>query len=540
MVSSSARWVIACVLVIVSAPSFVRSQTNPAKTSAASISGKVTIKGKGVPGFVVVANENSRVWNRTRYRDTTDETGAYHINLPPGNYQIMPLTLAYVLENQTMNTSVMLSEGESVEDFNFGLVRGGVITGKITDSDGKPLIEEPVSLMPFDANAGNMVFYRNAPQTDDRGVYRAFGLTPGKYRVSVGQGRSAFMGGPRRAFPQIFYPSVPDVSKATVVEIKEGEEASGIDIMVGRALTTFTVRGLIVDEAGKPLPNATYGVMRITENNRESNSGPSSNARGEFKLDNVLPGKYFVYVVNEGTMTNLLGEAVSFEVTDHDVNDVVVKTSKGSTVSGVVVLEGAEEKPGANRFTDLFIHAWVENRESEFMNTSSIGLKPDGSFQIGGLRSGLTQFNIFQMSRTGGKPLTIVRIERDGVVQPRGLSLKDGEVVTALRVVVRYLTGAVRGQVKFEGSDTLPPGRFSVGVNPVDEGRGVSQRFAYNSPEVDSRGRFLLEGLAAGTYEVTVSFFVPGRYDTNQTSRQQVVVTDNTVSEVTITLKPKP
>ena len=533
---------IACILLILSAAICVRSQTTtPPKPAASSVSGKVTIKGKGAPGVVVVANmPESRGWDRSRYRAATDETGAYRINLPAGTYQVMPLALAFVLENEAVNTTVMLNEGETVDNFNFSLVRGGVITGKITDSEGKPLIEETVSLMPIESGPGTMVYARMSHQTDDRGVYRAFGLPAGRYKVSVGQLMNPLMGGPKRAYRQTFYPSVPDVAKATIVEVKEGEEANDIDIMVGRPMTTFKVKGLIVDETGKPMPNATYGVMRITEGGRESFSGTNANARGEFTLSNVLPGKYFVFADHDMQMSDMRGDAVSFEVVDRDINDVVIKTSKGSTVSGVVVVEGMEEKPGANNFTELFIHAFVRNNQSDFMNSSSVSLKPDGSFQLKGLRGGAVQFNITQLGSNGARQFSIVQVERDGVVQPRGLIVKDGEVVTGLRLVVKYLTGVIRGQVKVEGSDSLPAGRINVWVNPVDDGHGTSRRISNNSPQVDSRGRFLVEGLAAGMYEINVALFEPGRYDTTQVYKQQVAVTDNTVSEVVITMPAKP
>src|SRR6185369_1053176 len=111
--------------------------------------------------------------------------------------------------------------------------------------------------------------------------------------------------------------------------------------------------------------------MRITEGGRESFSGTNANARGEFTLSNVLPGKYFVFADHDMQMSDMRGGAVSFEVVDRDINDVVIKTSKGSTVSGVVVVEGMEDKPGANNFTELFIHAFVRNNQSDFMNSSS-------------------------------------------------------------------------------------------------------------------------------------------------------------------------
>ena len=541
MVSSSARKAIACIFLILGVANCVRSQSTPAKTGTASITGKVTIKGKGVSGVVIVANDNSRGWNRTRYRGTTDETGAYRINLPVGTYQVMPLTLAFVLEDQTMNTSVMISESETVENLNFSLVRGGVITGKVTDSDGKPLIEEAVTIMPVDGSPGNMVYLRMVHQTDDRGIYRAFGLVPGRYKVSVGQTGGSLMGGPKREFRQTFYPSVTDVEKATLVEVKEGGEANDINIVVGRPLTTFTIRGLIVDEAGKPVPNVTYGVMRVTDGGRDTTSGSSSNARGEIKLDNVVPGKYSLFIANEGMMPNLRGDVVSFEVVDRDVNDIVIKTSKGAIVSGVVVFEGAEEKPSANKFTNLFINTWGQRREPDFFNNTSTSLRPDGSFQISGLGAGTIQFNVSQMGRGEVKSVSIVRLERDGIVQPHGINLKEGEVVTGLRLVVKYLTGGIRGQVKFEGSDSVPASRISVWLNLVDDGSGVPRMGPHNSPsQVDSRGRFLVEGLAAGTYEVNVGLFDAGRYDTTQIYKQQVIVTDNNVSDVVITVKQKP
>jgi hypothetical protein len=238
--------------------------------------------------------------------------------------------------------------------------------------------------------------------------------------------------------------------------------------------------------------------------------------------------------------SNVLADAVLFDVVDHDIADLVLKTSRGATVSGVVVFEGVEDKPGVNKFEGLYIHAWVPTSEADFMGSGSVSLKPDGTFQIRGLRSGVPNFGFASRMRSGKNPV-IVRVERDGVVQPGGINLKEGEQVIGVRLVAKYLTGAIRGQVVFEGSDVIPASRISVWVQPVDDGRTGGMRMSQNfSTQVDSRGRFVMEGLAAGTYEVNVAVFDAGRYDSTQISKQQVTVVDNSVSEITVTLKPKP
>jgi hypothetical protein len=58
------------------------SFTNAQKDQTASISGKVTLKNKGVGGVVVVAKEadSNGSWQSARNRAITDDEGNYRIN----------------------------------------------------------------------------------------------------------------------------------------------------------------------------------------------------------------------------------------------------------------------------------------------------------------------------------------------------------------------------------------------------------------------------------------------------------------------------
>src|SRR5512141_53994 len=127
------------------------SQT-PAKEATASVAGHVTIRGKAAPGITVVATlRNSFFDNKTVAKTTTDEDGNYKLTgLTAGQLTILPLARAYVVASgssfKEAGQSVNVAEGEAITKIDFVLVRGGVVTGLITDAEGHPLIGERVNV----------------------------------------------------------------------------------------------------------------------------------------------------------------------------------------------------------------------------------------------------------------------------------------------------------------------------------------------------------------------------------------------------------
>src|SRR6266850_1414607 len=154
---SPARQAIVWFLLILCTPLYTKSQTSLAKKRpASSISGKVTIKGKGVSGIVVGLRATDSFGQQTSlYKSATDQDGNYRItNVPPGSYRVMPAAPAFVISGpgELGGKSLIITEGETVEGIDFALNRGGVITGKVIDSEGRPLIEEQISLLPPEAD----------------------------------------------------------------------------------------------------------------------------------------------------------------------------------------------------------------------------------------------------------------------------------------------------------------------------------------------------------------------------------------------------
>lgn len=540
---SHARHAIVWALLILLIPLYTQSQTKPAKkSSVSSVSGKVTIKGKGAAGITVGLRTGDYDGRRTaRQKGVTDQEGNYRItNVQPGSYKVLPAAPAYVISGEPGGKSLIITEGESVEGINFALARGGVITGRVTDSEGRPLIEEMVNLLPADTSNQSGPFYVSARhgQTDDRGIYRMFGIPEGKYRVALGQSDDGSFGGrPRRSlYKQTFHPAVTNPAKATVIEVTEGSEATNVDIMVSRTLDMFIASGRIVDgDTGLPLPNIKFGVERIINEGSSSfvSPGSASNSQGEFKLEGLMPGKYAIFVLPDPN-TNLRADGAQFDLIDQDVTGLLVKTSKGSSVSGVIVMEGVDDKTALNFLRRLELHAHVQNEGQRHSRWQEAVINPDGSFRVGGLQAGTASFSLALEDRRGFREFTITRVERDGVVLPGGVEMRPGEHVTGIRIVVVYGTATVRGQIKVENGELPATATFSVWLINLGDDSTKSQRTFVPPVHVDSRGHFLVGALPAGSYEVNANVFIQGLRV--KTAKQQVDVAEGSVTEVVMTI----
>ena len=521
------------------------SQTKPAKKNPdATVSGKVTIKGKPAPGVVVGMRSSQPAQFDPTFKAITDQDGSYRVSdVPAGSYNVVPVAPALVIAdvNNSSGQTVVITEGEHVEGIDFELVRGGVITGKVTDADGRPLIEERVNLMPVEQRnqRGPVYAVSSGFQTDDRGIYRMFGIRPGRYKVSIGEGDDNFygrVGRVRPAYRTTFYPDATDPAKATVVEIEEGTEATRIDITLGETVQGFSVNGRVVDESGKPVANVSIGLDRIVVDGNNSSSygggtGARTDSQGEFRIEKLPPGKYSVSIYPPPE-SDLRADPVTFDVLDQDVTGILIKSSMGASLSGVVVLEGSRDNSVLAALAQSYVSAYV--REGQNITSGRADrLKPDGSFRVGGLRAGTANFSLDAMRNVKG--LTISRIERDGVVQPNGIQIQNAEQVTGIRIIVAYSNGSIRGVVKLENGTWPSSGRLMIQLTkPGDQTRNI------RPVEADSRGHFLIEGLAAGNYELMVIAYAPEWRGRPPTVKQNVSVADGAATDVTVTVDLTP
>jgi protocatechuate 3,4-dioxygenase beta subunit len=543
---------------LVCASGIVQGQTPDAKSKGTgSIAGRVTVGAKGASGITVGAFGGDIYPRRAAVQTTTDSEGRYRLfGLAAGTYQVS--TLAPTLVTGATNNSpygsgkmILLAASESVEDVDFKLSRGAVITGRITDEEGKPVIEERINLEPVMPPGGpNMQMsqqYNYGPmyQTDDRGIYRIYGLLPGRFKVSVGNENGGFSGSSGRGtFAQTFYGDTNDAAKAAVVELSEGSEAPNIDIRLGHRTATFSVAGRVINsENGEPVAGVrpTYG--RISKANSGSGSffgGLPTNPRGEFRFDGLEPGHYTIYVSSRFDGGDFYSDPIVFDVVDRDVTDLELKALRGLTLSGVVVVESDSNKNLLAQLGRLTITAGVRTTANPPTNSSgSTTVAADGSFRITGLAPGKASLFIYTADNPNSRRFPPTRVEGDGVDQTQGVDLQVGHSVSNLRVIISYGTGVIRGAVKFENGSPPPEARMYVAIKR--DGRPLERGIT-----TDARGHFVITDIPPGNYEVNLNlgFYAPG-LQTSQNIRQPlkqfVTVADDTEVEVnfTVDLKPK-
>src|SRR5262249_15777463 len=138
---------------------------------------------------------------------------------------------------------ITLADGEKVDDVDFTLARGGVITGRVTYEDGSPAIGVVMQLSEMQGykktnGTMNMEFDSSQIKTDDRGIYRIYGLSDGRYKVSAGSrgGEAMQMLSANRYRRRTFHPNVTDEASAGIIEIADGREVRDIDIKFGDPL----------------------------------------------------------------------------------------------------------------------------------------------------------------------------------------------------------------------------------------------------------------------------------------------------------------
>jgi hypothetical protein len=468
-------------------------------------------------------------------RAVTNEKGEYRFtNVAAGRFRVAPLAEAFVITSGGTagggagGIAVTVSDGQTASNIDFTLARGGVITGRVLNSDGRPVIAERINLtmvgangLPQPVNGGN----RFGNETDDRGIYRIYGLPAGSYLISAGGGDRPGLSR-RIRYPLTFYPDAAEQAQAQIVTVETGAAAESIDIRLGAPLKTYSVAGRVVDaDSGQPTPGVPINIGR-QRGQGPAGGGPGggagssgvANTDGAFRVTGLTPGRYSASAGSSGfpggsadASGDFYSDPVNFEISGDNVTGVEIKVHRGASIAGTVAVEGSNDPSVGAMLSQLMISASSRGGQSQQpqgqagrggmggrQNLAQVG--PNGAFRIGGIAPGRVRLNVNGLGGGfGGNGFSLVRIERDGAAINGEFNVASGEQVAGIRVVVGFGTGAIQGRVVIAGG-ALPEGtRLMVSVRPLNSA-------GQNRPaQVDASGQFRVEGLLSGSYEVRLN-----------------------------------
>jgi uncharacterized protein (DUF2141 family) len=472
---------------------------------------------------------------------TKDDGTFEFVGLPAGRYTVTAQKDAYVAMTYGAarparpGRPVVLRPGDR-QTLTIALPRGAVITGRITDVDGQPAQGVQVTassrrpITPMGDRRFAMSGVGPSP-TDDRGVYRIYGLPAGEYVIAaqpqlravglpVGEVRTMSAAGPSArgvtATP-VFFPGATDVARATHVRVTTGEERTGIDMQL-QYVPLATVSGNVQLTPGGTPPVIMMARLGDTSG---AESVPISRADtdGRFTFAGVRPGQYML-IARSGQASPLTTggsplivppgplQWATAEVTvdGDDVSNVALSTHPPITIAGRLAFEGTKPAPdlGVMRLPMPFAGQVIGTYQATL---PQIQLEPGGRFVISGIlpgtyRLGALQNQPLQGIRTplGGWWLKSIVINgRDILDAPLDIRQGTDDAVATFTDQTSEISGTVKDAQGAAASDL-----FAV-VFSTDRASWFFNSRRVAAVRVDSEGRFAIRNLPPGEYRAVAT-----------------------------------
>lgn len=341
-----------------------------------------------VSGVVLAADGSNRPIPRARvmlrplesrqdFATLSDPSGRFVFSrVPAGRYTMTVTKSAYLPSHYGTGEGVLppglpvtVEEGKPAGGLTLRLVRGGVITGRVIDEHGLPVVGARIQvLQPFGDDRRLLpIVITGAPITDDHGVYRIYGLQAGSYAVAAQTGAGSglpsiqMIGDLRHAsnpdrpvtYAPMYYPGSPLAFEASLVEVTAGGETPGIDIPT-RLVPSSRIDGSVVTADGQavgfvqiqllPRPPAQLQQAGRSTGGRTSGDGRQQ----EFTIADVVPGRYTLIAravdrsspAPSATVNALLWAQQDLDVMGDDIAGVSLALRPAVPLAGRVIFEG--------------------------------------------------------------------------------------------------------------------------------------------------------------------------------------------------------
>jgi hypothetical protein len=462
----------------------------------------------------------------------TDGQGKFSFrDLYPGAYNLSVGANGYAKQEygrRTLvgpGTPVHVSSGQAVKNIAIELVPGGTITGRIRDNTGQGAVGIQVQLLQpvYSSNGTKTYLSAGTARSDDRGEYRLFWITPGRYILMAGtslNGSGATgVGSPNEmtgdSIPPTYFPGTVDIAQASIIDVKPASEIGGADIFIMRQ-GAYRIRGRVIDGQTGQIPGGvvlTIVTPTVTGFQSYSTANQSYNAQdGSFEFRDVSPGPHILRAQpsnlnvvtpgNAGATSTVAARGVTAQVTlnvGSDMDGIVLALVSPVSISGRLTLEGTTGQSSASLNSyRVQIRPSIDGViTSNFSGPAPVSqaTSADGMFRIDTVFPGE-----YRLAVTPVPTDVYVKQARfnqaDILNKPIQYTASDSGT---LEVVLSARGGEIDGTAV---ADNLQSVQGSTAVLIPDRQRDRID--LYKNATVDANGKFNFRGIAPGDYRVFV------------------------------------
>ena len=363
--------------------------------AVSTISGRVTEAGSGraLPRIVVtlVAVDGTSLAETLtdaegRYRFDGVPAGRYAVSASPGPHR-SDLLRQWFGENEPASRwgrprrhPIEIGAARDLRDVDIAMVVALAIEGRILSPWEEGMANVAVVAMRSDGRQAS----DNPVYSDDAGVYRVFGLAPGRYQVCATPRQPTQSDGtPATPFVRTCHPAATSESAAAEVTLTSSD-VTEVDVRVQRT-GGRTLSGTVVDARGLTADGASVLAIATDRGNRTADATVRD---GAFSIAGLVPGRYFVRVFIGGSHRGDPNPPsrpremafAQLDLTSADVN-AVFTLSAARTVRGRIVFEGEPASSLTNRMT-VRAHP-RDSRSMMFLNSyPTAPVRDDATFEL--------------------------------------------------------------------------------------------------------------------------------------------------------------
>jgi hypothetical protein len=450
------------------------------------------------------------------YAGSSNAIGAFRFEgIAAGEYEIEAhrtgYTARWVLSDSAGHAipALHLAPGQTLGGNDLWFTPESSVSGKVLGPDGEPLPGARVTLIVRKWRRGKRIYAGAYGETaNDSGEYRFPEVAPGRYLVYAArptEGPLAFSireapDKPETRIDGRYHPNAAQLDGAAAVDVKGGDEISGIDFQLPLA-SVFHFTG----KAPPPTGEETAGVVLNPRYNDQmldwAGVGAAVGPDGAFDIVGVRPGSYFLNAFQLIQHDRLMSGRLPVVVTAQDSSGAAAPLVQRFELKGRVRVEG--KAAGEAVPVQIFCEGSEADDYTSFQRRAEP--KGDGTFAIKDLTPDKYTVHVVNMEteKEGGYYLKSVRV--NGVpVASREIDL-SGAAVDDVELVLSAAVGGVEGTLKWpeESSSSHaipePPGELTVVIVPEKVASGdCAPQTAY----LDQDGHFRVTDLEPGNYRL--------------------------------------